>query len=113
MKLNIFFLLIIIDSQISYTLIKIPFKITKYQKFSNHTINEIAEDVSFNLKLLSIINIGDPPQNIEVSFDLKLSNYYISNYCKNSSTFYLYNESKTFSQIQKFDNYRYNRQFIF
>ena len=96
MKLNTFILLIVINSQISYSLIKIPFKITKYQKFSNHTINEIAEDISFNLKLLTIFNIVDPPQNIEVSFDLKLSNYFISNYCKNNSTFYLYMNPKHF-----------------
>ena len=77
MKFNTFFLLIIINWQKSYSLIKIPFKIIKYQEFSNNTINEIAEDISFNIKLLTIINLGEPSQTIEASFDLKLSNYYI------------------------------------
>ena len=107
MKINIsyiFLLLIIINPQIIYSLIKIPFKIAKYQKLLNENLNKIVEDNSFNLKLLSFVNLGDPLQNIEVSFNLKLSNYFISNYCKNSSTYYSYKKSNTFREIKTIEN---------
>ena len=50
-----------------------------------------------------MVKIGDPQQEIEVSFNLKLSNYHISNYCKNSSTFYSSEESKTFYEIKEME----------
>ena len=98
------FLLMLINLQNIHSLIKIPFKITKYQNILNQDIEEIAKDILFNYKLLSFISIGDPPQTIEASFNLKLSNYFITNYCKNSSTFYSYKDSKTFKEIKTIEN---------
>lgn len=118
-SLNLF-LLIIINSQNIYSLIQIPFKITKYQNILNQNIEEVAKDILFNYKLLSFISVGDPPQTIEASFNLKLSNYFITNYCKNCSTFYSYKESKTFSEIKTIenpidiiDNFYFNETFFF
>ena len=61
------------------TLIKIPFKISQKNLSSKQNINQMMEDSSFNIKLFSLINIGNPPQIIETSFNLGLSNYFISN----------------------------------
>ena len=94
----------LINLQNIHSLIKIPFKIKKYQNILNQDIEEIAKDILFNYKLLSFISIGDPPQTIEASFNLKLSNYFITNYCKNSSTFYSYKDSKTFKVIKTIEN---------
>ena len=120
LSLNLF-LLILINIQNIHSLIKIPFKITKYQDIlNNDVIDEIVKDILFNYKLLSFISIGDPPQSIEASFNLKLSNYFITNYCKNSSTFYSYKESKSFSEINTIenptdiiDNFYCNETFLF
>ena len=108
LKFNIIFclyLLIIINHQIVCAIIKIPFKIVKYQKLSNQNINQMAEDISLNFKVISLIKIGEPQQEIEASFHLKFSNFYISYFCKNSSTFYSYKDSKTFSEIKEIEEY--------
>ena len=117
---NILFLLIVIHSEIFCSLIKIPFKIITNSHILNQNLNEIVENLLFNYKILSIINIGNPPQEIEASFHIKLSNYFISNYCKNSTTLYLHNKSNTFNEIETNakplelgENFYFNEDFIF
>ena len=102
LKLNqlFFSLLIIIINIVSSSIIKIPFKIIKYESSSNAILEKKVEDMTFNFKLLSLIEIGNPPQKIETLFDLKSSNFYISNNCKNCTTFYSYKKSVTFSKIE-------------
>jgi hypothetical protein len=56
--------------------------------------------MTFNYKILSKIDIGNPPQKIEALFDLNSPNFYITNNCKNCSTFYNYKNSKSFSKIE-------------
>ena len=41
-----------------------------------------------------------PPQNIEAVFDIKNSNYYISDTCQNSLTSYSYKNSETFIKTE-------------
>ena len=93
------YILIIANYQISSSIIKIPFKIKKAYIESNKNINKEIEDKSFNYKLYSFISLGSPPQKIEASFNLKTSNFYISNFCRNSSTFYSFKDSSTFFKI--------------
>lgn len=97
---NFRFLILIIVYISSPALIKIPFKIQKVQTPSNKKIDKIAEDILFFFKLYSVINIGNPPQNIEAVFDIKNSNYYISDTCQNSLTFYSYKNSETFIKTE-------------
>ena len=95
----LFSLLIISMNIISPSLIKIPFKILKFHSPPNQRIEKTVEDMTFFFKLFSLIDIGDPPQKIEASFDLKLSNYFISNNCRNCSTFYSYKKSNSIKKI--------------
>ena len=97
---NFRFLILIIVYISSPALIKIPFKIQKIQTPSSKKIDKIAEDILFFFKLYSVINIGNPPQNIEAVFDIKNSNYYISDTCQNSLTFYSYKNSETFIKTE-------------
>ena len=82
------------------SVIKIPFKIIKYESPKDQILEQKVEDMIFFFKLISFIDIGNPPQKIEASFDLKSSNIYITNSCRNCSTFYLYKDSKSFSKIK-------------
>ena len=114
------FILIIANYQISSSILKIPFKIKKANRQSNKSINKEIEDKSFNYKLYSLINLGNPPQKIEASFNLKTSNFYISNYCRNSSTFYSFKNSSTFFRIntdekppELINNFYCNETFFF
>ena len=102
LKLNLlfFFVLIIIINIVSSSTIKIPFKIIKYNNSPNEYIEKTVEDMTFYFNLLSLIEIGNPPQKIDTSFDLKSSNFYITYNCRNCSTFYSYKKSKTFSKIE-------------
>jgi len=104
MSINIYkyflYILILTNYQISSSIIKIPFKIKKANIQSDKSITKEIEDKSFNYKLYSLINLGSPPQKIEASFNLKTSNFYISNYCRNSSTFYSFKDSSTFFKIK-------------
>ena len=84
---------------ISSSIIKIPFKINKTQIFSNHELETIVEHMSF-IKLYSLVEIGNPPQKIETLFDLKMSNYFISNSGKECLSFYSYKNSKSFNKIK-------------
>lgn len=126
MSINIYkyFLYILIIAnyqiQISCSIIKIQFKIKKPNIQSYESINKEIEDKSFNYKLYSLINLGSPPQKIEASFNLKTSNFYISNYCGNSSTFYSYKDSSTFVKIdtdekppELMNNFYCNETFFF
>lgn len=93
---KLFFSLFIIAINVSYSsIITIPFKIIQHK--NNYSKEEKAiEDLSFYVKLISVIEIGRPPQKIEAIFDLRLSNYYISNYCYDCSFCYLHNKSTSF-----------------
>ena len=93
-------ILIILINIISSSIIKIPFKILKYKSPLNQRLEKTVEDMSFYFKIFSLIEIGNPPQKIEASFNLKLSNYYISNDCRNCSTFYSYKNSNSFTKIE-------------
>jgi len=97
---KIFLLLIISINAVISTIIKIPFKIIKYQKSNDQLLEKKVEDMSFNYKILSLIEIGNPPQKIEAIFNLKLSNIYISNNCINCTTFYSYESSISFLKIK-------------
>ena len=101
-KSNKLFLLILIIhfKLISSSIIKIPFKILKFQSSLNQRLEKTVEDMSFYFKIFSLIEIGNPPQQIEASFNLKSSNYFISNDCRNCSTFYSYKNSNTFTKIE-------------
>ena len=101
-KSNKLFLLILIIqiNIISSSIIKIPFKILKYQSPLNQRLEKTVEDMSFYFKILSLIEIGNPPQKIEASFNLKSSNFFISNDCRNCSTFYSYKNSDSFTKIE-------------
>ena len=94
-----FIILIIINLSYS-SIIAIPFKILKYESSKNQILEKTVEDMVFSFKLLSLIDIGNPPQKIEASFDLKSSNIYISNRCRNCSTFYSYKDSNSFTKIE-------------
>ena len=93
------FFMLIIANYISTSVIKIPFKISKADTSLNKKIEKVVEDMSFNFKLFSLIDLGDPLQTIEATFDLKMSNCFISNSCRNCSSFYSYQKSKSFSKI--------------
>ena len=80
---------------VSPSIIKIPFKIVK-TIFPDDNNKKMIEDMTFYIKLISFIELGTPIQKIETNFDLKISNFYISNYCYNCSYFYQYNKSSTF-----------------
>ena len=95
---SIFFMLIIAN-YISSSVIKIPFKINKVHTPLNKKLEKVVEDMSFNFKLYSLIDIGEPHQTIEATFDLKISNYFISNSCRNCTSFYSYKKSKSFCKI--------------
>jgi len=93
---KLFFSLFIIAISISYSsIITIPFKIIQPKNYHSKK-EEAIENMSFYVKLISFIEIGRPPQNIEAVFDLRLSNYFISNYCYDCSFCYLYNKSSSF-----------------
>ena len=93
---KLFFSLFIIAISISYSsIITIPFKIIQPKNYHSKK-GEAIENMSFYVKLISYIEIGRPPQNIEAVFDLRLSNYFISNYCYDCSFCYLYNKSSSF-----------------
>ena len=92
-------LLIFMFDTISSSLIKIPFKISKSQIFYK-SIEKYIENMLFEYKLYSLIEVGQPPQSIEAFFDLKISNYFISNICKDCLSFYSYKKSKTFIKTE-------------
>ena len=93
---KLFFSLFLISISISYSsIITIPFKIIQPTNYYSKNENAI-EDMSFHIKLVSFIEVGRPPQKIEAVFDLRSSNYYISNYCYDCSFCYLYNKSSSF-----------------
>ena len=96
-NLIIFIVFIYITSP---SIIKIPFKIKKEQNSSSQKIENIVENMSLFYKLYSLIEIGSPPQKIEVFYNLKLPNYFISNNCGDCVTFYSYKNSKSFSRIK-------------
>ena len=115
----IFILFVLIVFSYS-SIITIPFKILHYESNKNQHLEKTIEDQIFYFKIFSIIEIGVPPQKIETSFDLKSSNFYISNQCRNCSTFYSYKKSNSFSKINTdlkpigFGNLIYaNETFIF
>jgi len=91
--------ILIIAKHASTSIIKIPFKINKVDAPSNKKIEKVIEDMSFNFKLYSLIDLGEPNQTIEAVFDLKISNYFISNSCRNCSSFYSYKNSNSFFKI--------------
>ena len=95
---SIFFMLIIAN-YISSSVIKIPFKINKADTPLSKKLEKVVEDMSFNYKLYSLIDIGEPQQTIEAIFDLKISNCFITNSCRNCSSFYSYKKSKSFSKV--------------
>lgn len=82
----------------SSTLIKIPFKIKSSKSASNKSIVKILEDMITNYKLFSLIEIGQPPQTIETFFDIKNSNFYISDVCDDCTLSYIYKHSKSFTK---------------
>ena len=97
---KLYIILLIISINFVFTsIIKIPFKIINYQSSKNQIFEKTIEDQSFFFKILSLIEIGSPPQKIEALFNLKLSNIYISNNCLNCTTFYSYKKSNSFSKI--------------
>ena len=97
---NIIFLILLISKYFVYSsIIKIPFKILKYER-NNQNLEKAVEDMAFYYKLYSTIEIGNPPQNIETTFFLKSSNFYISNLCLNSTSFYSYKNSNSFKRIE-------------
>ena len=91
--------LILFNQRFLSSLIKIPFQITQYNSLYSNSVNHIEREILFNLKLFSLTNIGYPPQIIETYFNLESPNYFISNYCKDSSTSYIYNKSNTFNKL--------------
>ena len=94
-KPNKIFFSIVLFSLISSSIIKIPFKILDpNEKKDNEDIFDIY------VKLISEIEIGNPLQKIETLFDLRISNFFISNYCYNCSDSYNYNKSSTFAKIK-------------
>ena len=93
---KLFFILFIIVISVSYSsIITIPFKIIQ-PKNDHSQKGKAIENLSFYVKLISYIEIGRPPQKIEAVYDLRLSNYFISNYCYDCSFCYLYNKSSSF-----------------
>ena len=119
-NLNILLNILIIINIYFSTIITIPFKILEYDSPKNQILEKTVEDMVFYFKLLSIIDIGNPPQKIEAMFDLKSSKFYISNSCRNCSTFYSYKNSNSFNKINTdikplgFGNQIYaNESFIF
>ena len=117
----IFIILILILIIYSYSsIITIPFRIIQYESSQNQILEKKVEDQSFYFKILSIIDIGTPSQKIETSFNLKSPNLYISNQCRNCSSFYSYKSSNSFIKINTdikpigFGNQIYaNETFIF
>ena len=98
LKSNIFLVLIFIFHIVTSSLIKIPFKIIKPK--SGSKFEKYIEDISFHYKLYSLIEIGTPPQNIETFFNLKISNYFISNTCNDCLSFYSYKNSNSFIKLE-------------
>jgi len=96
----LFLILIIQINIISSSIIKIPFKILKLQSPSNQRLEKTVEDMTFYFKIFSLIEIGNPPQKIEVSFSLRSSNFFISNECRNCTSFYSYENSNSFTKIE-------------
>ena len=93
-------ILIISINLISSSIIKIPFKIQKSQNFQDQSKEKSIRDMTFFVKLISSVELGNPLQKIETIFDLKNSNFYILNYCYNCSYFYSYNKSSSFFKTQ-------------
>ena len=100
-SIEIYFILLILSKYFAYSsIIKIPFKIVKYESPNNQKLEKTVEDMAFYFKLFSSIEMGYPPQKIEITFDIKSSNFYISNSCRNCTSFYSYKNSKSFKKIE-------------
>ena len=93
-------LLIILADLVFCSIIKIPFKISKQQTSPSEDKENQIDNMIFFVKLISNIELGKPLQKIEAIFDLRISNFYISNYCFNCRDIYTFNESSSFSKVQ-------------
>ena len=91
-----FYILIIFLNLSSSSTIKIPFKITQHQNALTNKEETTINNLNFYIKLISFIELGNPIQKIETIYEIRDSNFYISNYCYNCSYFYSNNKSTTF-----------------
>ena len=101
---KLFFLFIVIIGLINSSIIKIPFKILKLNIFKTDSKERQIDNMTFYIKLISLIELGKPLQKIETIFDLRESNFYITNYCYDCSYIYLYNKSTTFYKAERGKN---------
>ena len=101
---KLFFLFIVIIGLINSSIIKIPFKILKLNIFKTDSKEKQIDNMTFYIKLISLIELGKPLQKIETIFDLRESNFYITNYCYDCSYTYLYNKSTTFYKAERGKN---------
>ena len=71
-KINkLFFLFTMIIGLINSSIIKIPFKILKLNIFKTDSKEKSIDNMTFYIKLISLIELGKPLQKIETIFDLK------------------------------------------
>ena len=98
---KLFFLFIVIIGLINSSIIKIPFKILKLNIFKTDSKERQIDNMTFYIKLISLIELGKPLQKIETIFDFRESNFYITNYCYDCSYTYLYNKSTTFYKSER------------
>ena len=58
-------ILILLFNIISHTLIRVPFRINQKNTTSAKVIENNIEDIIFNFKLFTLIEIGKPPQKMK------------------------------------------------